>query len=476
MTLQELFTAVTPYLTKSYVKDVQTAMRVLANALGFKNPSACGPQAYLRPIPELMQDLEVYFKTQEAAKPDKPPSVYTRRNIRHNTRILFRKAEDLGLIEKRELPPPRRRRELRAALIAAGAFTRYHPIRYGLSLEQWPPLVRRDFEAYMAKRGTTIKQVTARNIRGQLEDFVGFLLNVRKNRRVRRWDDLFEVKHLRDYVQWQAELYGVRVTTRAWNLVKWVSSIARFEEHPNHAVIRAYFRQLPRPQLLHDPRVYWAELTDLEATGLALLDHATRPPTPQYNWRIERPGLMQTLRFQRSLILRLMARLPMRSRNFLELKLGRNLFRDGDGHWQLYYAGDELKIAERRNQTNTYRPPFPVDLVPQLEDFLRDHRPKLPNAETRPELFLTRSGRPFRSEHFSDEVRTAVFNHTGKLFYPHLIRKVWATTMLERGVPVTTVANELNDTPETVFRRYYHTQARGHHQRAALEVQQIFLR
>jgi len=76
------------------------------------------------------------------------------------------------------------------------------------------------------------------------------------------------------------------------------------------------------------------------------------------------------------------------------MRLGRNLYQDAQGIWQLRFQGDELKIRERGGRINTFPPPFPPDLVEHLEEFLQQHRHRLPNAETSQHVFLTRTGRP----------------------------------------------------------------------------------
>jgi hypothetical protein len=62
------------------------------------------------------------------------------------------------------------------------------------------------------------------------------------------------------------------------------------------------------------------------------------------------------------------------------------------GHWQLTFAGVELKVSERKGRTNrftgnlsTYAP----DLLPHLEEFLRDYRPRFLNGATSPFVFVT---------------------------------------------------------------------------------------
>ena len=97
-------------------------------------------------------------------------------------------------------------------------------------------------------------------------------------------------------------------------------------------------------------------------------------------------------------MLKILTRIPLRQRNLRELRLGKNLYADETGHWQLHFRGDELKIGTRRGQANEYcvdLTEYCPELLPLIEEFRREHRPRLPNHATSPYLFLTYRGSPF---------------------------------------------------------------------------------
>jgi site-specific recombinase XerD len=168
-------------------------------------------------------------------------------------------------------------------------------------------------------------------------------------------------------------------------------------------------------------------------------------------------------------ILKLLVRVPLRQRNIRELKLDRNLYQDHEKHWHLHFRGAELKIGMRGPKINEYHvdlTDYCPDLIPVLEEFINIHRPKLPSAAASKCLFLTRMGRPFTSGHLGVELRFAVGTRTGKRFYPHLIRSIWATEYLERTQDFTTASVLLGDTLREVMKTYYDVVNKDHHAKA----------
>jgi site-specific recombinase XerD len=138
-----------------------------------------------------------------------------------------------------------------------------------------------------------------------------------------------------------------------------------------------------------------------------------------------------------------------------------NLYQERrDGHWHLRYKGAELKVGVRQGRgSNTYRIDLSektVGVVPVLEAFLNDWRPKLPGAATSPYVFLTQYGNPYSQHSLYEELRTLVGMRSGcdLRFFPHLIRSIWTTQSINAGVPVTVTATMLGDRPHTVLQSY----------------------
>src|SRR5262249_5548877 len=154
---------------------------------------------------------------------------------------------------------------------------------------------------------------------------------------------------------------------------------------------------LQPPTPLHIKRDHWVSLAEIDRAAEAWLHDGRLPTAPRKDTK--HPGGRNAGRFQKGVMLKLLVRVPLRQRNVRELKLDRNLYQDHAGHWQLHFRGAELKIGLRGQQVNEYKidlTTYCPDFIPVLEEFLTTYRPKLPNAEASPFLFLTSvHGRPF---------------------------------------------------------------------------------
>jgi site-specific recombinase XerD len=104
--------------------------------------------------------------------------------------------------------------------------------------------------------------------------------------------------------------------------------------------------------------------------------------------------------------------------------------------------------------------PFPPDLVPHLEEYLREFRPRLPNADRDPHLFLTAAGTPFSGPNLRKRLFTTIYYHLGRRVYPHLLRTLWTDAfLLSSGGDVDTAAYMLNDSVMTVLKHYHEIRA-----------------
>ena len=229
-------------------------------------------------------------------------------------------------------------------------------------------------------------------------------------------------------------------------------------KHPNAPELAKYRQGLKKPAPLHVKRHHMVSLAELEEVADACLAEGRASLVPAGR-ESSFPGKQRAGRFQRGVILKLLVRVPLRQRNVREMQLERNLWKDqATGEWHLAFAGDELKIGSRGPEVNTYevnlslyRPEF----IPILEEWLRVHRPKLPNAATSPFVFLTQRGNPHISKTLHGDLQDAVAMRTGKRFYPHLVRTMWATEHLKATQDFQTAASMLGDQLRTVIAIYY---------------------
>jgi site-specific recombinase XerD len=136
------------------------------------------------------------------------------------------------------------------------------------------------------------------------------------------------------------------------------------------------------------------------------------------------------------------------------------LYQDDQGVWQLHYRGEQLKVSERRGKTNEFHVPFPPDLVSHLEEYVREFRPKIPNADRDPHVFLGAGGKPLIPGRLWSRFTHTIFAYTGKRLYPHLLRTLWTDYyLLSSGGDIDTAAVMLNDNPITVLNRYHELRA-----------------
>jgi hypothetical protein len=474
MTLMELLTTMETQGTipASRVKDVQTSMRYLARALGKDSPEQCQEADFVLPTAAWKEKLDTYFLAQQ--QQGKTISPHTLRNTRNNLSFLFRTAHEHALLSTPQpLPQPLYTR--RAAYERSTQTSPYaehwhaiHKLSYRLPFEQWPPDIQTAWRTYCESRQLEVRPITLHNNQKHLSPYIGFLVNIEG--RSPQWDDLFDVPALDRFVRWHSQQLHVRLSPQAQMTVQTLKTLASQLDHPGFTAIKTYNHRLPTPDPLHDKQRNLLTLHDLERVGLALLQDAHKPMTTLC-MKTKILGLRGALRHQHALMLRLLVRVPLRSRNIREMRLEKNLYQDDVGHWHLHFSGGELKIGTRNGRTNTYHvdlTDYCPDLLPHLEEFLNIYRRRIPNAATSPFVFLTQRGNPYDMHKLYEALSTNVFQRTDKRFYPHLIRTIWASEYLAtKGATVEVAAAMLGDTPQMVYQRYYETQEKKAHARAS---------
>jgi len=157
-------------------------------------------------------------------------------------------------------------------------------------------------------------------------------------------------------------------------------------------------------------------------------------------------------------MLRLWRYIPLRQRNMREMELNEHLVKKADGTWHLTFRGEQLKVASKRGKINVFTVPFPEPLTPVLEEYLRVWRPILLRKAGAPSnhVFLNNLGKPYIQVTLYAATSTHVYHYTGKYWHPHIIRTVWATEMIHKGLDLLKVAEMLNDRFETVVANYSH--------------------
>lgn len=464
MTLADLLTtlATRGALPASRVKDLKTSLKYLAVALGHANPEQCPVDAACQDPGTWGPALEAHFATLETQ--GRTISAVTRRNTRNNLRVLLRQAEAHGLLTAplpaRLLPRPDNReafrRQQRATAPYKTTYGDHRGRRYWLPQAQWPPDIQNGWRTYRGACGQRIRETSFQSYVKLLETYWGYIANVCGRTPV--WDDLFDRAQLTEFVSWHGARVGRPLTVHARQLVIVSAAMAVVLQHPHAPALAAYRQGLKKPAPLHIKRHHMVSLAELEEVAESCLAEGRAPVVP-HGKATRYYGAQRAGRFQRGVILKLLVRVPLRQRNVREMQLDRHLWKETTtGHWHLEFAGDDLKIGHRGPQVNkyelnlsTYRPEF----IPILEEFLQVHRPKLPNAATSPFVFLTQRGNPHIQKTLHGDLSDAVAMRTGKRFYPHIVRTMWATEYLKETQDFQTAATMLGDQLRTVIATYY---------------------
>jgi hypothetical protein len=465
-------------LPAKQAKDYRTALRYLTSALGQRSPDLCPVDSVTQDVTGWLTALDAHF--QSLADQGHPVSIFTVRNTRSSLRKIFSAAERRGLIAV-PLPTPLLARIPRRTLTAQSRATApyratYHPTtgprHFWLLLEDWPADVQAGWQEYQERCDGRIRETTFYAYSEHLKAYLGYLTHITRTEPT--WDACFDPTKIRAFVRWHATRVGQRRTSaKGIAVIRTAAAIAKVIEHPHAAALRTMHVEIARPDPVHNKRAHhWVSLAQLEAVADACLQEGRLHPGNVKNSK--RPGARRALAFQKGVMLKLLVRIPLRQRNVRELRLGDNLYKDDEGRWHLHFRGSDLKVGMRGNTVNEYHVNLSEDtdgLVPVIEEWMTVHRPKLPPpvADAVNLLFLTQSGRPFTDDSLSQEIKDAVTMRTGKRFFPHMIRTVWATEYLtapETHGDYQTAATMLGDTLQVVIKTYYDVVNKDQHAKA----------
>jgi hypothetical protein len=473
MMLTDLLDAVaaTGRLKTSQFPSYKTSLRYLARALNCPDAQHCPQEVFARSQEALRDALDIYLGSLQP-----PPSSHTVRNTRYNVRTLFKKAYDAHILQPRGHLPllPLPADTLVKTYYATSPYRQhYNRGPYSLPLTAWPADVLTSWNRYATETRRTIRPATLNMRMKSISYYLGYLHNI-VHEPVIAWNDLFSVDRLDAFVTWHGERCGVRYSTGASMVVDYLICLAGHFKHPQAQALRNYRKTLPPLERMHNKRDHWISRDDLERVALSELQDAHKPV--DNHAPAKQPGLFRAGQHRRSLMLRLLLRIPLRQRNIREMQMPRNLYQDAQGHWWLSFRGEELKVGERHGKLNTFSLDvtayFP-DLLDHLEDYLKVFRPHFPNASTSPYVFLTRYGKPFSSHSLDTDFATLILKRTGKWCYPHLLRTLWVSEFFTAGGKPATAAYMLNDTPQTALQKYYEFMDANHLQEASTFSQKL---
>ena len=456
------------HLSKSRVNDIKTSLHKLADATGVEVDALD-----LRLIEtSYVENLHNYFRERAPQA-----SAYTRRNTVQNLKQFYRLLHDTGLLTK-PIAPQVKRPGIMESVRKMSQTSPYHNRfsnlpRYRCTSDQWPPTVCEEWERFSLEYSLQVRPSTMKSYTNRFHQYMSYNLTADRSP-VTSWDDLFDGARLLRFITWHAKRVGEkRISTTGRMIFNLMTTIAKHDNRPDFTRLRERESKLPTVEPMHNKQSPEHTMTakELENVALALLAQAdtplTAPHAPSYIRNVKRPGLTRAGKRRDALLLRLMWRVPLRSRSICEMELGKNLLKDHQGQWVLQYIGEQLKIGHRGGRINSFRAPFPSELVSHLEDYLQWSRPLLPNANTDRHVFLTQRGRPFEQATLRLLLASIVYQHLGKRLYPHLLRTLWVDQyLLSTDGDISTAAFWLNDTPQTVLKRYHELRGEEHSQKA----------
>lgn len=148
--------------------------------------------------------------------------------------------------------------------------------------------------------------------------------------------------------------------------------------------------------------------------GVQVMELANRPAYQSATSR--------AVAFRDGLVIALLACRPLRMSNLGGLRLGHHLVRFGDGY-RIYIPAEETKTGQPIEMD------FPEALLPALFRYLEIHRPLLLASHVSDRLWISRWGRPIKSEKLGLRISDVTESILGIRVNPHLFRDAAATTV-----------------------------------------------
>ena len=462
-------------LKPSRVPAMKTSIKSLAEALGHTSPGECPADWALREEATWGKALEDHWRTLETQ--GRPAGASMRRNTRNDIRKVFTLAEASGLLTAplptRLLPRLSTRqvflRERSTTAPYKSTYNNQGARRYWLPQAQWPPDITEGFQAYRARCGGRLRETTFQTYVKCLATYLGYHAHIVGHPLT--WDEVFDPAHVTAFMRWHAERLGRSSTAHGQLVAIKLTTMAQVLGYRQAEALGALRRELKPPAPLHAKRQHhWVDLDTLETVAETCLAEGRAPYNIQKATRF--PGAQRAVGFQRGVLLKLLRRIPLRSRNLREMQLDRHLWKEQTtGHWHLTLPATISKsaaVASRSTSTRSISQPTAPSLSPSSRNGSPCTAPSC-RARRLPFVFLTQCGRPFTERSIHQTLSEAVAQRTGQRFYPHLARSIWATEFLlsDKAPDWMTAAVMLGDKVGTVMASYYDLVDQAHHAKAS---------
>lgn len=533
MNLQKLYSTLVKksVIPLSRVAPISTSLKRYASALGYDDLASCPASAYNLPPEQykrLIDDNPLRLK-----KSNSGATVLGARaliNIKHDIGFVLREGVSLGLIVGRYEPPTQKNatathppyKRMASNHVFFRGETKCLP-SIAILEKHLPARLRTELDAYyqwatdefVPNRPRTRKRrpISANYDRELLRRVAGFhVIHCGAVADDLSLASLTDHEAAGKYVNWFLAHHG-RVTNTVRNVLISLVSLADYltitadSKRKRDLMAEASHQlklvrdRMPECVIVRDKTKCWLTLEQIEMCGInryprnsariaAVSLHVRRTmhflkPNKHHSHRGTAVDALK------SLLIRLMVRIPLRVRNFLEMSWnphnpdkGKNLFREA-GSWYLRFSGSELKIGTRRGKVNAILHRIPSELTWLIEEVLTLWRPlitgvpyqlpqgdeseavsykepaqtKAPAYKNAPHdvlLFLTSECKPTKRDNIRDWVKSTTYVYSGVAVYPHLIRDIWATTYIKQTGDFVGAAKRLGDMVETVMKHYAH--------------------
>lgn len=446
LTLIDLIAEADPGLIKpSRIRAITTSARQYAKLLGYDDPTQCYESAYV--ISRLERKELIESGLPEASR-------HKVRNLKNNISFLLTHAARLGFILipsaetfkgsftrlKSKTGNPNENEELSSANFGPSAY---------LSYDKWPNSLRRQYTdwrqwvlATPAKGVRPSPDVTSRKVeylRVRFEYFFGFTKNVRKVKRL-NFHLLIDSDLLRAFIHALAHEYQGQRAEDSLKFVRYAQSLAKY-----------YFKDREAAKSLKDLYVSLIHAESaLNKKNLTLkikdLLKAAFSEFPKVH-TIGFSGRLLAHQAARSIAMMLLATYPLKSGNYIEARLGINLYRNITAKWMLKFE----------DKGEPYVMEIPELLDPYLDDYVDFWRPQLTRDPSNNYLLLTREGNPYTSTIvFSQWIQRGTLRRLRVAVNPQLFRHVVATEIVKETKNFWTAAALMHVEPETVMKYYGH--------------------
>lgn len=448
-------------------ENVLTHLRRFAKILGFDNPEDCNES-----------DFNLSKEDRNKLIDDKltDKSGQTIRNMKSELNHIFEIAIKRGLIKLKEITVLTPKYSFSAN---GGKMPRvfegrvaFQMEKYSLSSENWSEIAKKQLEEWrywstaelaygIEDRKKKIRKVTFNSYLSQVENYFGYLYNVKKldiDQIDFKYINSYDV--IKEFIMWHVQNRSdglissqVHHLLTVFRLIN--NNYTPFKNENVGRQISKLKSSLSKPKPRKNIKNHMATFEELMSVAIS--------EYPKMN-QVTSVGTNLAMRAGGALAIMLLATIPLRNKNYRECQIGTNLYKNEKGEWWCYFSGREEDLAslkksyDKNNHENDYNAPLHPKVVPYLEEYLNFWRKLIFKFNDLEEdnnyLLLNTNGKPLITSAFTLLIEKITLKWLGRRINPHSFRHSAATQLLSEGVSVQDVATHINDEPPTVLLCY----------------------